>query len=105
MPKLRVVLVLAVLASLPLGCSRDLALPDPPLIALLNLVTDEDTPVQFQLAREAGAGGSYTVEVVELPQKGDLSVTTGPAPLLLTYSPRLDLTGDDSLRFIFRDAQ
>lgn len=105
MPKLRVVLVLAALASLPLGCSRDLALPDPPLIALLNLVTDEDTPVQFQLAREAGAGGSYTVEVVELPQQGDLSVTSGPAPLLLTYSPRLDLNGDDSLKFIFRDAQ
>ncbi|HEY3495131.1 MAG TPA: Ig-like domain-containing protein, partial [Polyangiaceae bacterium] len=76
--------------------------------ALPKQVIDEDDLASLALsgfdAKGPGSRNRLSVEVVELPEHGELEVTRGQNPLGTNYRPRPDFFGTDELAFVVTDA-
>jgi hypothetical protein len=68
--------------------------------------TNEDTSVTVRLTGSDAedAEAALNVTVTSLPSHGVLDLTSGPAPLAVTYTPAPNFFGSDSLAFVVTDS-
>jgi hypothetical protein len=78
----------------------EVTLNRPPVAVAQTVSTTEDTPVAITLVGTDPDGDALTYTVVRLPAQGALSPLSGS---VLTYSPRAQANGPDTLTFTVND--
>jgi hypothetical protein len=96
--------VATIQALRPTGIQPNRLLQDntPPVATDLNVDTNEDTPLNFNLAATDGDGDSLTYTIITPPVNGTVSDGAG-APR--TYTPSAHFNGNDSFTYQANDGQ